>query len=315
MLVLFEGRIHSGLTIKEIFKRIVLLQSAGQALLRVSSPDNESQGLIYLHDCTYVTGASIKGSSEVGYDALRKLVRVQEGSFALIAVQPGDSYQSDLSLNIELRKLAEGLDHLPESPSELFDQNSLLDKVFNPGVAPPGPQHAKDLPNPAQVRSIFGRVLLAPEDGVKPNVNWSAVQPFLGSDPGTASGILPPRTTRGTRSRELDAHPSDALKNTGELRSRSLSSLPEVERRRTVRNALMNLAAVTVFIVIMVSVAWVVSNYLEKSETVPDTSPTEARVEEAQPENPENSEMDVSLYPPKKLPGQSDLKSRGTTRQ
>jgi hypothetical protein len=305
MLVLFEGRVHPGFTLRDVLKQIFLLQSPGPSVLRVTSTDGTVNGHIYIHDCTFITGASIKGTGETGYDALRTIVmKFMQGSFALLAVQTGDPYESDQSMNIEVRKLAEDIDHLPESPVGLFDQTSLLDKVFNPSFIAQAPQPAKVTATPPEVQSIFGRVLLAPEEAAKPDVNWSAVQPFLGSDPGTSGGF-PARTVSGAR-----REPARDPRSTGELRA--LASQPKIETQRTMRNVLLAVVSVTLFVVIASGVAWSVRNYLQPPTSSPTSLPTpEADIQQLQPGN----ELDVSLSPPRKLPGMPDDKAKSTTKQ
>jgi hypothetical protein len=295
MLVLFEGRIHPGFTMKDVLKQIFLLQSPGASVLRVTGNDGILTGHIYIHDCTFITGAKVKGSEEVGYDALRTIVmKIRQGSFALLSLQAGDPFESDLSMNIEVRKLAEEFERLPESPTGMFDQSSLLDKVFSPGALPETPQPAKPVPSPAsEMQSIFGRVLLAPEEVARPDVNWSAVQPFLGSDPGTSGGFP---AMNGARSRE-----SEPLRTTGELRA--MASMPKVETQRKIRNLVLTLASVVVFVVIAAGVAWSVRNYLQ-----PPTSQPEAKIDQMQPGN----ELDVSLSPLKKPQEIPDGRPRST---
>jgi len=300
MLVLFEGRIHPGFTMKDVLKQIFLLQSPGASVLRVTGGDGILTGHIYIHDCTFITGARMKGSDELGYDALRTIVmKITQGSFALLSLQSGDPFESDLSMNIEVRKLAENIDHLPESPAGLFDHSSLLDTVFNPGSAPQTPQPAKIIPAPpAELQSIFGRVLLAPDEASKPDINWSAVQPFLGSDPGT-SGSFP--TIGGARTRA-----PDSPRNTGELRA---MSTPKIETQRTIRNLLLTVTSFVVFVVIAAGVAWSVRNYLQPpTATIPQP---EAKIEDLR----SGSELDVSLSPLKKSQGIPDGQSRSTDKQ
>jgi hypothetical protein len=304
MLVLFEGRVHPGFTMRDVLKQIFLLQSPGPGVLRVTSTDGTVNGHIHIHDCTFITGASLKVSGIVGYDALRTIIaNFSQGSFALLSVQKGDSFESDQSMNIEVRKLAEDIDHLPESPVGLFDQTSLLDKVFNPSAAPQTPQPAKVMATPpSELQSIFGRVLLAPEEAAKPDVNWSAVQPFLGGDPGT-SGSFPVRTTGGARRESSSPDP----RSTGELRA--LSSQAKIETQRTIRNVLTTVISIVVFVAITAGVAWFVRNYLDQATT--PAPPREAKVEQLQ----SGSELDVSLSPPKKWQGAADAKSKSTAKQ
>jgi hypothetical protein len=66
-----------------------------------------------------------------GYAALKALLMVDLGSFALVVSKPTDKLSVDRSINIEIKALLEKMDNLPDEPSALFDQESLLNKVFS----------------------------------------------------------------------------------------------------------------------------------------------------------------------------------------
>jgi hypothetical protein len=248
MKVLLEGHISASATIKDLFKQIFLMQLQGNQILHIESVENSVNGQIFIYDSAFLTGAVIAGMEAVGYAALRKLVNVNSGAFSLSQLEVGEPTNSDYSMNISLRKITENIENLPESPSSLFDQNSLLDKIFNPhsesgllgstGVVVPAP--------PVKADSIFGRVLFATEESDKPQVNWSSVEPLL-SD---AKVVIPSAPSQSAATSESNWRPAAEPNHTGELRVRVDD--PRIERQRTIRGFVVKLIALTVTIILTV---------------------------------------------------------------
>jgi hypothetical protein len=72
-------------------------------------------------------------NDETGYPALRQLLAVGTGNFAGLRPEPGEKIDLVPNLNFELHKVIPLMPALPESPVGLFDEKSLLDKVFSTG--------------------------------------------------------------------------------------------------------------------------------------------------------------------------------------
>jgi hypothetical protein len=240
MNVLVEGRINYSLTMKDLLKRIFQMQMAGTSFIRIISSDGALTGRIFILDSTFITGADSKESGEVGYPVLKKLLKINEGSFAIVSMRAGDPVDGEFSMNIEIRKIFENIENLPDNPSILFDQNALLDKVFNPAIeAANATLEQQQKPSPVNeethVQSILGKVLVAEGTNAKPDVNWSAVKPLLGDE----SGIPPvvhfgaQYTANNQNNTQNNGPRSTHQRITGQLRS--ISSLENVERKRTAR--------------------------------------------------------------------------------
>jgi len=235
MNVLVEGRINYSLTMKDLLKRIFQMQMAGTSFIRIVSSDGALTGRIFILDSTFITGADSKESGEVGYPVLKKLLKIDDGSFAIVSMRAGDPVDGEFSMNIEIRKIFENIDNLPDNPSVLFDQNALLDKVFNPAIeaanASAEQQHNPTPVKDSHVQSILGKVLVAENANAKPDVNWSTVKPLLGDESDMA-----PIVHFGAQyqaNNQNNGPRSTHQRITGQLRS--ISSLESVERKRYVR--------------------------------------------------------------------------------
>lgn len=128
--VIFEGRLSNRLTIKEILQRIASQGAPGVRILRISGMEPEHGGRIVISQDRYVTAAGLSQSTEIGYSALRKLLGITEGNFAYLNTGKHDFIDLEPNLNIELYRLIDTMPHLPESAAQLFDERSLLDKIF-----------------------------------------------------------------------------------------------------------------------------------------------------------------------------------------
>jgi hypothetical protein len=273
--LLREGQFTNTSMMKDLLKQIFLMRSPGNSTLRITSEDGLLNGHIYIYDSTFVTGASLhgtkQGSDEVGYGALRKLLGASKGSFAFWEVAPGEPVDSDFSMNIGLRKVSEHIEDLPESPSALFDQSALLDKVFNPNgasnVASTPPPVTTALPAaPAEERSVLGRVLLVPEEGIKPAADWSAVQPFFGSMDGEDEDNLSAEATSPVQSVPPRYQRSELQPRGGQLRA--LSSKPVIEENRSKRHIYWGIALAAIIIVTIAAVLLIRKNPASEDSSV-----------------------------------------------
>jgi hypothetical protein len=131
--VLFEGRLNPELHLKTVLQRVLENKPQGNLLIRISSPYASSNGRLLIRDGRYITAALLDDSDESGYAALRSLLAVTMGNFS--GLRPSQDEKIDLipNLNIELHKVIPLMPTLPESPIGLFDEKSLLDKVFSTG--------------------------------------------------------------------------------------------------------------------------------------------------------------------------------------
>lgn len=125
-----EGHLTEAVTLRNVLQQITASSSADTSFLRISSLQKDLSGYIVIADSRFVTACSIVDEVETGYSALKKLLLVTAGKYVLLSAASHDTLGMEQTLNIELQKLIELLPHLPDSPEYLFDEKSLLDKVF-----------------------------------------------------------------------------------------------------------------------------------------------------------------------------------------
>jgi len=115
---------------KDVLLRIKGLPTPGLKILRINRQRDGLNGKIAIDGGKYVTAASIVDSLETGYPALRLLLSISDGNFALLNALPNDSIELQPNLHIGIDQLLHYMPHLPDSPAKLFDERALLDKVF-----------------------------------------------------------------------------------------------------------------------------------------------------------------------------------------
>ncbi|MGH9553775.1 MAG: hypothetical protein ACRD3W_30625, partial [Terriglobales bacterium] len=106
----------------------------GMCVLRINSEQEDYSGKILISNGDHIVGALTVTGRYQGYEAIRRLLTVASGNFAYLRVGKTDRVDVVANLNIPVRKVAHSAPNLPADVSALFDEKSLLDKVFSSGV-------------------------------------------------------------------------------------------------------------------------------------------------------------------------------------
>lgn len=133
MNIISEGTLSYECRISNILKAIRQQPSSGLSLLSLSSPDHLTDGIISIRDSRFITGAISNTDGVTGYSALKGLLSLALGTYSLSQLEPDQLANFDQDINIDLDRVIAVVPSLPENLSELFDQESLLDKVFSQG--------------------------------------------------------------------------------------------------------------------------------------------------------------------------------------
>lgn len=128
---LFEGHLEETVTIKDLLARVLDLKPAGLSFLRISSIDKKIDGRIYFQNGTRIVGSSLLDSELMGYEALKIVLNVDVGSFALVVSGPDDKITLDSSLSVDIQNLLNKIGNLPNELANLFDQDALMNEVFS----------------------------------------------------------------------------------------------------------------------------------------------------------------------------------------
>lgn len=126
---LFEGRLSFEMRMNNVFERILELGCPGDTLLTLESKNPDFSGVIVIREGYQVLGAKIMKEPMNGYEALKRLVSMADGTFQYSNITEIDYELPDLSLNLNLNFILYAYPSLPESLSELMDQAGIRDLI------------------------------------------------------------------------------------------------------------------------------------------------------------------------------------------
>lgn len=120
--VIIEGKITSEEGVDEVLKTCAEIKSVKTPILRINDNGSELQGQIAFSQGGYIIGGKVNQTGEVGYAAVRKLLMIHDGNYAIL--DPLRKHITDVnqSLWIKVDKLVPLLPNLPESPEGLLDK-------------------------------------------------------------------------------------------------------------------------------------------------------------------------------------------------
>jgi hypothetical protein len=182
--VVIEGKITPEEDIADVIQTVIDLKNMPNLVLRVTDDDGDLQGRVAFREGGFILGARVNNTNECGYDAIRLLLSIKSGNYAIL--DPGRTPTSDTNqtLWISADKVLNLLPVLPESPETLLgiDPASRAEQTFaHPSAT------LSNLP-PAGVPT---KIL---EDGAQPGKNPSSSMTGLTAvaDKATETGEINP---------------------------------------------------------------------------------------------------------------------------
>lgn len=120
--VILEGQIDQEETMADVISSVVAIKSCHTPILRINDSASDLQGRLLFSQGGYIVGGKINATGESGYSAVRKLLLVKEGNYAIL--DPARKATADLNqaLWLATEKLLPMLPNLPEAPDQVLDQ-------------------------------------------------------------------------------------------------------------------------------------------------------------------------------------------------
>jgi hypothetical protein len=130
-----EGKITPEEGLGDVLQTIIDLKDVPKAILRITSEESDLQGRIAFAQGGYILGGKVNNTDETGYPAVRKLLAIRTGNYAIL--DPGRQYMSDINqtLWINAARIIDLLPQLPESPEVLLEANM---DTLHPNAGKPG---------------------------------------------------------------------------------------------------------------------------------------------------------------------------------
>ncbi len=187
--LIFEGRLSDHISMKDVLMRAKSAPASGLKILRINRQRDGLHGKIAIDGGKYVTAASVVDSLETGYTALRLLLAINEGNFALLNAKPGDSIELQPNLHIEIDQILLNMPNLPDNPAKLFDERALLDKVFGQDFT------LSELPalpdDEPEEQPVSPNLAISGPNKIPDKAAWALMQPLIDNEsfpPGIVSG-------------------------------------------------------------------------------------------------------------------------------
>ncbi len=127
--VIIEGQITESEGMDEVLQTVAELKSVQTPILRINEEGTELQGRIAFSQGGYIIGAKVNITNEVGYPALRKLLLVKAGNYAILDPLRRSIAELNQSLWIKAEKLVDLLPNLPDTPDGLMDAHPIEREV------------------------------------------------------------------------------------------------------------------------------------------------------------------------------------------
>lgn len=129
--VVSQGQLSYEHRLNKVLEQINELGYPGDSILKLQSQDPPFTGVIVIRDGRQVIGAKLQGyKQKVGYEALRRLISMADGEFQYFTIQRDDYSLPDTLFRLNLNYILSLYPNLPESPSELEDENAIHELVF-----------------------------------------------------------------------------------------------------------------------------------------------------------------------------------------
>lgn len=128
--VVFEGALSRSWGMADVLRGIMGVENQRYGILRISSPGSNVSGRLAIAESKFIVGGLLSDGTEGGYNAVRRLLLASDGNFAYLDTGGKKPQDFDQGLYISLNRMSEIWPNLPEDLNELFDEKSLLDKVF-----------------------------------------------------------------------------------------------------------------------------------------------------------------------------------------
>ena len=120
-----SGTLHAGTTPREVLWSVLKERSVHSGILRITDVDSKVEGELGIFQGTFVVGAAMKGGKQAGYEALKILLAVRNGTYKYTNYVDPLPPTVDNFERIRLTSLISIWPNLPSSVEELSSRNSL----------------------------------------------------------------------------------------------------------------------------------------------------------------------------------------------
>jgi hypothetical protein len=142
--IIIEGNLTNDEGMNDLLETIIHLKTVPNALLRISSDKENIKGRIGFAQGGYILGGCIDDTGELGYSAVKKLLLLKSGNYAVLDTDREHPQEINQTLWIKGQRILEIWPNLPESPDKLLDANGSLLSVMQSSPQTTIPKDQRD---------------------------------------------------------------------------------------------------------------------------------------------------------------------------
>jgi hypothetical protein len=133
--VIVEGKITNEEGLDEVLQTIIDLKTVVSPVLRINCLDSRIQGKIGFAQGGFILGAKIEETGELGYPAVRRLLLIRNGNYAILDPEKQVVPDINQTLWLDAGKVIKVLPDLPQSPESLLSGHAPAAQPFAPPVS------------------------------------------------------------------------------------------------------------------------------------------------------------------------------------
>ncbi|CAN5612336.1 hypothetical protein BH11CYA1_BH11CYA1_38820 [soil metagenome] len=119
--VITEGSINKDEPVADVINAVVAIKTCQTPILRINDNQSDLQGRILFSAGGFIVGARINVTGESGYAAVRKLLLVSDGNYAILDPMRKSTNELNQALWLSTSKLIALLPNLPEASQSILD--------------------------------------------------------------------------------------------------------------------------------------------------------------------------------------------------
>jgi len=119
--VIIEGSINQDESMADVINSVVEIKSCQTPILRINDNQSDLQGRILFSAGGFILGGKIGVTGESGYAAVRRLLLVADGNYAILDPARKPTTELNQSLWLATAKLVPMLPDLPAAPASIVD--------------------------------------------------------------------------------------------------------------------------------------------------------------------------------------------------
>lgn len=132
--VIIEGQFGQEESITDVITATVDIKNCQTPILRINDKSSDLQGRILFSQGGFILGGKVNVTGETGYEAVRKLLTIAQGNYAILDPLRKPTAELNQALWLATDKLIAALPNLPQTEDTLLDKRP--DRINDSAIRP-----------------------------------------------------------------------------------------------------------------------------------------------------------------------------------